>query len=48
MERIRDAGIHIARIGEVMDSGRGIDAVGPAGPVPWPGFEVDEITRLFE
>ena len=47
MERIRDAGIDIVRIGEVMDSGRGIDAVGPAGPVPWPSFEVDEITRLF-
>ena len=47
MERIRDAGIDIVRIGEVTAPGRGIDAVGPAGPVPWPSFEADEITRLF-
>jgi HAD superfamily hydrolase (TIGR01509 family) len=47
MAGIRDAGIQITRIGEVTDPGRGIDAVGPEGPVPWPRFEVDEITRLF-
>ena len=47
MEKIRDAGIPVARIGEVTDPGRGIDAVGPAGPVAWPSFEADEITRLF-
>ncbi len=47
MEGIRDAGIDVTRIGEVTDPGRGIDAVGPAGPVPWPSFEADEITRLF-
>ncbi|MBW2156582.1 MAG: HAD-IA family hydrolase [Deltaproteobacteria bacterium] len=47
MKGIRDAGIHVTRIGEVTDPGRGIDAVGPEGPVPWPSFEVDEITRLF-
>jgi len=47
MAGIRDAGIQITRIGEVTDPGRGIDAVGPEGPLPWPRFEVDEITRLF-
>ena len=47
MAGIRDAGIQVTRIGEVTNPGRGIDAVGPEGPVPWPRFEVDEITRLF-
>ncbi len=47
MAGIRDAGIDVTRIGEVIDPGRGIDAVDPEGPVPWPSFEVDEITRLF-
>ncbi len=47
MDGIRDAGIDIARIGEVLESGRGIEAVSKKGPVQWPSFEVDEITRLF-
>jgi hydrogenase maturation factor len=47
MDSIRDAGIDIARIGEVLESGRGIEAVSKKGPVQWPSFEVDEITRLF-
>jgi len=47
MERIRDAGIDIARIGEVMEIGRGVEAVSKAGPAVWPSFEVDEITRLY-
>ena len=47
MDSIADAGIDIARIGEVLESGRGIEAVSKAGPVAWPSFEVDEITRLY-
>ncbi len=47
MDRIRDAGIDIARIGVVMKAGRGIEAVSNAGPAIWPSFEVDEITRLY-
>jgi HAD superfamily hydrolase (TIGR01549 family) len=47
MDRIRDAGIDIARIGEVMEAGRGVEAVSNGGPVVWPSFEVDEITRLY-
>lgn len=44
---IRSAGIDISRIGEVLAAGRGVEAVSEAGPVQWPSFEVDEITRLF-
>ena len=47
MHSIRDAGIDIARIGEVMETGRGIEAVNKTGPAAWPSFEVDEITRLY-
>lgn len=47
MDRIRDAGIDIARIGEVMEAGRGVEAVSNGGPAVWPSFEVDEITRLY-
>jgi len=47
MDNIRDAGINITRIGEVMEPGRGIEAVSKGGPVAWPSFEVDEITRLY-
>jgi len=47
MKSIRDAGIDIACIGEVMEAGRGVEAVSKAGPAAWPSFEVDEITRLY-
>lgn len=47
MDSIRDAGIDIARIGEVMEAGRGVEAWSKAGPAAWPSFEVDEITRLY-
>jgi hydrogenase maturation factor len=47
MDNIKDAGIDIACIGEVMEAGRGVEAVSKAGPVSWPIFEVDEITRLY-
>ncbi len=47
MHRIEAAGIEIACIGEVLDSGQGIQAYKGKKQVPWPHFEVDEITKLF-
>jgi hydrogenase maturation factor len=47
MARIREAGIDVTCIGEVLDAGRGVEAVNKDGPTDWPTFEVDEITRLF-
>jgi hydrogenase expression/formation protein HypE len=47
VDGIRAAGIEIACIGEVMDSGQGIIALKGKARVPWPTFEVDEITKLF-
>ena len=44
---IRRAGIDVTCIGEVLGEGHGVAAVKKAQPVPWPRFEVDEITRLF-
>jgi len=47
MADVRDAGIEIACIGEVMDRGQGVNAYKKNRPVSWPAFEVDEITKLF-
>jgi hydrogenase expression/formation protein HypE len=47
VEDIRAAGIEIVCIGEVMASGQGVIALKGKDPVPWPTFEVDEITKLF-
>jgi hydrogenase expression/formation protein HypE len=47
VERVGAAGIEIACIGEVMESGQGVIAVKGKAQVPWPVFEVDEITKLF-
>jgi hydrogenase maturation factor len=47
MDNIRVAGINITCIGEVMEPGRGIEAESKSGPVTWPSFEVDEITRVY-
>jgi HAD superfamily hydrolase (TIGR01549 family) len=47
MKRIQEAGIGVTRIGEVLEAGRGIEAVDKTGPTEWPSFEVDEIARLF-
>ena len=47
MTQIKDACIDVTCIGEVLETGRGIEAVSKAGQVEWPSFEVDEITRLF-
>ena len=44
---IREAGIDVTCIGEVLEEGQGVDAVRHAKRVDWPIFEVDEITRLF-
>ena len=47
MEDVRDAGIEIACIGEVMGRGQGVNAYKKNRQVSWPAFEVDEITKLF-
>jgi hydrogenase maturation factor len=47
MKTIRRNGIEISCIGEVMESGQGIQAVSGDREIDWPQFEVDEITRLF-
>lgn len=45
---IREAGVQVSRIGEVLDEGWGVEAVNHRGrPVDWPRFETDEITRAF-
>ena len=46
-ERIRKAGIAVSVIGEVLEEGKGIEAVKEGRSVEWPRFEADEITRLF-
>jgi hydrogenase maturation factor len=47
VENIAAAGVEITPIGEVMERGRGIRAYKRKKQVPWPAFEVDEITKLF-
>jgi hydrogenase maturation factor len=47
MDRIREAGIEIACIGEVKESGHGVQAYHKNRQVSWPVFDVDEITKLF-
>jgi len=47
MVQIRKANIHVTCIGEVMDKGRGVEALSKNTSVKWPCFEVDEIARLF-
>jgi hypothetical protein len=47
MEKIREAGIQVTCIGEVLKPGQGISATQAGEPAKWPSFEVDEITRLF-
>ena len=44
---VRTAGIRITAIGEVTEGESGIRAFKDGKAVPWPRFEVDEITRLF-
>ena len=47
MASISNAGIEVACIGEVLGKGQGIEAHKNKKQVPWPHFEVDEITKLF-
>ncbi len=45
---ILGAGIEAVCIGEVLEEGTGIEAIGgECELVPWPRFEVDEIARMF-
>ena len=48
VEKIQAAGIQAACIGEVLEAGRGINALKNGTSAQWPRFAVDEITRLFE
>jgi HAD superfamily hydrolase (TIGR01509 family) len=45
--RLVAAGLRVSDIGEVLESGRGVDASEHGSPVVWPSFAADEITRLF-
>jgi len=47
MLKIRNENIYVTCIGEVMEKGRGVEALSNDTPVKWPCFEVDEIARLF-
>jgi hydrogenase maturation factor/beta-phosphoglucomutase-like phosphatase (HAD superfamily) len=47
MKTIRESGIEVSCIGEVLEKGQGISAIKNGRPTDWPQFEVDEITRLF-
>lgn len=47
MREIGSAGIEVACIGQVLDSGGTIEAFDNNEPHQWPHFDVDEITRLF-
>ncbi len=47
LEKLTAADIRAARIGEVLDPGRGVAAFENASPVKWPHFDVDEITHLY-
>lgn len=47
LREIRNRGIDVTCIGEVLDRGQGVVARKNKRPCEWPQFEVDEITRLF-
>jgi len=48
MAALGTAGIEVVCVGEVLHGEAGVEAVDQKGNlVPWPEFEVDEITRLF-
>ena len=48
IRKIYNAGIQVTHIGEVLDEGEGIKATVEERDLPWPTFEVDEITRLYQ
>jgi len=45
---IREAGVEVTEIGEVLGSGQGVDALRDGSPVEWPTFERDEVSHLVE
>jgi hydrogenase expression/formation protein HypE len=47
MKSLRQGGIEVTCIGEVLEKGQGIAAFEDGRHADWPRFEVDEITRLF-
>lgn len=44
---IRSEGIAVTPIGRVLEEGKGVVAFENGRPVPWPTFDVDEITKLY-
>ena len=44
---IKECGVPVSRIGEVLGTGEGIEARHCGRTVEWPVFAVDELTRLF-
>jgi HAD superfamily hydrolase (TIGR01509 family) len=48
VRRIRQAGIEITCLGEVLSPGRGIEAFRKSRKVLWPSFDADELTRLYK
>ncbi len=49
MAEIRETGIEVSHIGEVLEAGSGIRALDREGrPARWPRFEVDEVSRALE
>jgi hydrogenase expression/formation protein HypE len=47
MKDIRNAGIEVTVIGEVMEPGSGVEGTRDGKPSTWPSFATDEIARLF-
>jgi hydrogenase maturation factor len=45
---IRNADIHAACIGEVLENGEGVVAMDGLKQATWPKFKVDELARLFK
>jgi hydrogenase expression/formation protein HypE len=48
MRRIQNEKIEVSCIGEVVEKGRGIEALKDGRKTKWPEFEVDELARLFQ
>ncbi len=49
MAEIRETGIEVSHIGEVLEAGSGIRALDSEGrSARWPRFEVDEVSRALE
>ena len=48
MEKIAAAGVEVTQIGRVAAPGEGVTGRKNGANAPWPHFETDEITRLFQ